>query len=68
VWGEIQGVIRGSEASLGAKNGSLERDSYETLSFRKRATFAGSRHRLYDLFEEYMKLKKEKGGHDAADR
>lgn len=68
VWSEFQGVIRGSENALQTSNGSLDRDSYETLSDRKQATFARHRPQLYDIFEVYMKQKRERGGFDAADR
>lgn len=54
--------------SLQSNNGYLDRDSYENLSFRKQATFARHRSALYDLFEAYMKQKREREGFDAADR
>lgn len=68
VWNEFQGVIRGSEISLQGSNGSLDRVTYESLSFRKQAAFASHRAQLYDLFEAYMRLKRERNEYDAADR
>jgi len=68
VWNEFQGVIRGSERSLENPNGSLDRETYEGLSHRTQATFSRHRPRLYDIFEAYAKLKREKGEVDLADR
>ncbi|KAG8809366.1 hypothetical protein FRC17_003478, partial [Serendipita sp. 399] len=70
VWSEFQGVLRGSEHSLECQNGAISREVYESnlISFRKQATFATHRSRLYDLFESYMKQKAERREYDAADR
>ncbi|KAG8815978.1 hypothetical protein FRC17_000507, partial [Serendipita sp. 399] len=70
VWSEFQGVLRGSEHSLECQNGAISREVYESnlISFRKQATFATHRSRLYDLFESYMKRKAERREYDAADR
>jgi hypothetical protein len=70
VWNEFQGVIRGSELSLQASGGALDRSTYESdmVSFRKQAAFARHRSRLYDLFEIYIKRKAENWDRDAADR
>lgn len=70
VWSEFQGVIRGSELSLQASGGAVDRQTYEsnTISFRKQAAFARHRSRLYDLFEVYAKRKRENRDRDAADR
>lgn len=68
VWNEFLGVIRGSELSLESPNGSLDRVTYEGLSFRTQATFARHRSRLYDVFDIYGKLKRERQEIDSADR
>jgi hypothetical protein len=68
VWNEIQGVICGSELSLEEAKGFISRECYEQLSVRKHAAFANHRARLYDLFESYSRLKRERFEYDAADR
>jgi hypothetical protein len=68
VWNEFQGVIRGSELSLKTPSGSLDRETYENLSFRTQATFSRHRSQLYDVFEVYAKLKRERREVDSADR
>lgn len=70
VWNEIQGVICGSENSIEQPGGALSRGIYDSdaISYRKQATFARHRSRLYDLFEIYCKKKRKLGEHDAADR
>jgi hypothetical protein len=68
VWNEFQGVIRGSEQSLTGSKGYIDRETYESLSFRKQAAFASHRTQIYDIFESYMRQKKMRGQYDASDR
>lgn len=68
VWSEFLGVICGSEASLDAPNGYIDRETYKQLSHRTRATFANRRSVVYDLFEAYLKRKRKLRTYDVADR
>ena len=67
VFGEFMGVIKGSEDTVGTKNGCLDREAYNSLSFRTQATFSHKRDDIYDLFMAYEK-RKELLDYDAADR
>jgi hypothetical protein len=68
VFGEIMGVIKGSEDTVGVKNRCLDRESYKLLSPRSQATFSNKRDDIYDLFIAYSKLKGQRWDYDAADR
>ena len=68
VFGEIMGVIKGSECTIKKKGRCLDRDSYKSLSVRSQATFAHKRDDIYDLFEAYTKRKVAGRSYDAADR
>ena len=68
VWSEFLGVISGSEGSLAAENGYMDRESYERLSHRTQATFARQRGPVYSLFQAYIRRKRELEGYDVADR
>ena len=68
VWSEFLGVISGSEGSLAAENGYMDRESYEKLSHRTQATFARQRGPVYSLFQAYIRHKRELEGYDVADR
>ena len=68
VWSEFLGVISGSEGSLAAENGYMDRESYERLSHRTQATFSRQRGPVYSLFQAYIRRKRELDGYDVADR
>ena len=68
VWSEFLGVISGSEGSLAAGNGYMDRESYEELSHRTQATFARQRGPVYELFQTYTRRKRELEGYDVSDR
>jgi hypothetical protein len=68
VFGELMGVIQGSEDTVGMKDRCLDRESYKLLSPRSQATFFNKRDDIYDLFIAYRKLKRNRGDIDAADR
>ena len=68
MWNEFQGVIRGSEQSLTGSKGYIDRETYESLSFRKQAAFSNHRTQIYDIFESYMREKRMRGQYDASDR
>ena len=68
VWSEFLGVICGSEASLDTHSGYVDRETYQRLSRRTQATFASRRGVVYDLFQAYVKRKRELRAYDAADR
>ena len=46
----------------------MDRDAYMDLSCRTQATFATKRSEIYQLFQAYLKMKRELGHYDAADR
>lgn len=62
------GVIRGSEQTLETEAGYLDRVAYERLSARSQPTFARQREQIYQLFEAYLKRKRELRTDDPADR
>ncbi|KAK7678070.1 hypothetical protein QCA50_019011 [Cerrena zonata] len=68
VFGEFMGIIKGSEMTLTSNTGYLDSATYLGLSHRAADTFASSREEIYHLFEVYLRLKKEYGDNDAADR
>lgn len=68
VFGEIMGVIEGSEETVGTKQRCLDREAYKALSFRTQGMFAHKRDEIYDLFMAYTKLKYQRQDYDAADR
>ena len=68
VFGEIMGVIKGSEAAVGTKERCLDRETYRALSFRTQGTFAHKRDEIYNLFAAYTNLKVQRQDYDAADR
>ena len=68
VFGEFMGVIKGSEDTIGTKDGCLDRKAYKSLSVRTKATFSHKRDVIYDLFIAYTKLKRQRQDYDAADR
>lgn len=68
VFGEIMGVIEGSEETVGTKQRCLDREVYKLLSCRTQGMFAHKRDEIYDLFMAYTRLKHQRQDYDAADR
>ncbi|KAI6022543.1 hypothetical protein BKA83DRAFT_1216703 [Pisolithus microcarpus] len=68
VFGEIMGIIKGSERSLEFDDGTLDQNTYCDLSSRTNPTFSDQRESVYALFEAYSKLKCQNQHHDIADR
>ncbi|KAI6020999.1 hypothetical protein BKA83DRAFT_178181 [Pisolithus microcarpus] len=68
VFGEIMGIIKGSERSLEFEDGTLDQNTYCDLSSRTNPTFSDQRESVYALFEAYSKLKCQNQHHDIADR
>ncbi|KAI0042885.1 hypothetical protein FA95DRAFT_1609833 [Auriscalpium vulgare] len=68
VFSEFLGIIKGSEQTIDAPKPFLDRDTYMALSVRAQSTFASKRSEIYNLFEAYLKIKRERGDYDAADR
>ncbi|KAI1785405.1 hypothetical protein LXA43DRAFT_132191 [Ganoderma leucocontextum] len=68
VFGEIMGVIKGSEGTVNTPRGHLDREVYIRLSPRSQPTFAAMRDRVYDIFERYLSLKRRRNERDDADR
>lgn len=66
VFGEILGVIKGSEEAIGTQQRCLDRDTY--LSNSRQGSFSHTKETIYDLFTAYTKLKRERQDYDAADR
>lgn len=66
VFGEILGVIKGSERAIGTQQRCLDRDAY--LSSGRQGMFTHTKDAVYDLFTAYTKLKRERQEYDAADR
>ena len=69
-WTDGALVIKGSEETLTAGNDTnfLEKQTYLNLSERRQSTFSRQRERIYELFEDYKKLKAKHDNYDAADR
>ncbi|KAI6021206.1 P-loop containing nucleoside triphosphate hydrolase protein [Pisolithus marmoratus] len=68
VFGEIMGVIKGSEKSLVFDDGALDKKTYCALLSRSNPTFSGQRECVYAIYEAYSKLKYQHQHHDVADR
>ncbi|KAI6022557.1 hypothetical protein EDC04DRAFT_2936725 [Pisolithus marmoratus] len=68
VFGEVMGIIKGSEKSLEFDEGTLDKNTYCGLSSRTNPTFSDQREGVYTLFEAYSKLKCQRQDHDIADR
>ena len=66
VFGEILGVIKGSEKTIGTQNMCLDRDTY--VSSGRHGTPSYAKETVYDLFTTYTKLKQQHQEYDAADR
>lgn len=68
VFAEFMGVIKGSEISLSFPKGFLDRQTYVELSHRSQMRFHDRREQVYDMFEAYTRMKRERGELDVADR
>ncbi|KAG2048327.1 hypothetical protein BDR06DRAFT_976091 [Suillus hirtellus] len=68
VFSEIMGIVQGSEHGLTCPEGVLDRPNYTRLSHCSYPNFANQRGILYDIFEYYTKIKRQRRHHDAADR
>ncbi|KAF6765898.1 hypothetical protein DFP72DRAFT_865003 [Ephemerocybe angulata] len=68
VFGEMIGVIEGSELSLSHEARYLSQHSYYELSCRANHTFARQREKVYSLFAAYVQRKQQNGAFDSADR
>ena len=66
VFGEILGVIKGSEKAIGTQNRCLELDAY--LSSGRQGTLSHAKEAVYNLFNLYTKKKRQHQEYDAADR
>jgi len=66
VFGEILGVIKGSEKAVTTQHRCLDRDTY--LSSGRRGTHSHTKETVYDLFTAYTRLKRQRQEYDAADR
>ncbi|PIL29941.1 hypothetical protein GSI_07852 [Ganoderma sinense ZZ0214-1] len=68
VFGEIMGVIKGSEGTVNTAHGYLDREAYLKLGERSHPTFAALRDKVYDIFHRYLSLKRRRYERDDADR
>ncbi|KAG1851820.1 hypothetical protein C8R48DRAFT_361252 [Suillus tomentosus] len=68
VFSEFMGIIKGSEHALTCPEGILDRPTYILLPHRSNPNFANQREILYDMFEYYTKMKRQRRHHDVADR
>ena len=64
----LEGVIKGSEATITQRPHYLDFDQYCSMSTRSYSTFASQRSDIYALFQAYMKRKASLRDYDAADR
>ncbi|KAG1807540.1 P-loop containing nucleoside triphosphate hydrolase protein [Suillus variegatus] len=67
VFSEFMGIVKGSEDALNCQ-GVLDRPNYIRLPHRSYPNFANQREILYDIFEYYTKIKRQRCHHDVADR
>ncbi|KAG2096334.1 uncharacterized protein F5147DRAFT_839983 [Suillus discolor] len=68
VFSEFMGIVKGSEHALTCPEGVLDRTNYLRLPHRSNPNFANQRGILYDMFEHYTKIKRQRCHHDVADR
>ncbi|KAG2048322.1 hypothetical protein BDR06DRAFT_962830, partial [Suillus hirtellus] len=61
-------IVKGSEHALTCPEGVLDRPNYLRLPHRSNPNFANQRGILYDMFEHYTKIKRQRSHHDVADR
>ncbi|TBU42439.1 hypothetical protein BD309DRAFT_866302 [Dichomitus squalens] len=67
VFGEIMGVLKGSEGTIDTPHGNLDREAYLGLSPRH-STFVSIRNQIYDILQRYNLLKRRRHEYDDADR
>ena len=71
VFGEILGVIKGSERAIGTQHRCLDRDTYlsgDGQGISRQGMFSYTKEAVYELFTAYTKLKRRNQEYDAADR
>ncbi|KAG2086405.1 hypothetical protein BD769DRAFT_1681205 [Suillus cothurnatus] len=68
VFNEFMRIVKGSEYALTYPEGALDRPNYLRLPHRFNPNFANQRGILYDIFEYYTKIKRQRRHHDVADR
>lgn len=71
VFGEILGVIKGSEKTVGTRHRCLDRDTYSSgdgQGISRQGILSHTKEAVYDLFTAYTKLKRQHQEYDAADR
>ncbi|RUP47795.1 hypothetical protein BC936DRAFT_145324 [Jimgerdemannia flammicorona] len=68
VFSEIMSVIKGSEAVLSTEKGYLSRDMYVKLSRKMYPGLSYAREAVYDIFQQYQKLKARFNDYDPPDR
>ncbi|KAG8929887.1 hypothetical protein FRC02_004920 [Tulasnella sp. 418] len=66
VWSEFMSVIKGSEEALCSGRGYVDRLTYETM--RSKAGLTSVRARIYDLFESYLRQKRDLRWYDHPER
>ncbi|KAG2090757.1 uncharacterized protein F5147DRAFT_787076 [Suillus discolor] len=66
VFSKFMGIVKGSEHALTCQ-GVLDRPNYIRLPHRSYPNFANQREMIYDIFEHYMKIKRQRRHHDVAD-
>ncbi|CAG8841635.1 12651_t:CDS:2, partial [Racocetra persica] len=57
-------VIKGSNPEVEC----LSREDYRAISIKKYPTFCHNRDKIYDLFQQYEKMKAQRGDYDSIDR
>ncbi|RPD59343.1 hypothetical protein L226DRAFT_495257 [Lentinus tigrinus ALCF2SS1-7] len=68
VFGEIMGVIKGSQRALESEQGYLSEDVYCSIRRRSNASSMSQRISIYQIFRAYLLKKRDNGHYDAADR
>ncbi|KAI0089819.1 hypothetical protein BDY19DRAFT_1047690 [Irpex rosettiformis] len=68
VFAEFMGIIQGSEESVSTERGYIDQETYLNVARRQQGTFTTQRDSVYQLFEEYLRMKQRRGEWDAADR
>ena len=66
VFGEILGVIKGSEKAIDMEQRCLSRETY--LASGRRGMSLSMQEVVYDLFTKYTRLKRQRQEYDSADR
>ena len=66
VFGQILGVIKGSEEAIGTQQRCLDQDAY--LSTNGQGLLPHTKEVIYDIFTAYTRIKQQYQEYDAADR